>query len=134
MTKMWVSQKYCDDIFLNGKTAHSKMIQGDIMETATDLGWHDFSIRPSNLDPSVHARPVVRLHDVPAIDLIRANPAVVWSLRTREPILGPPEGVLVLVQEAVLLLNAEPWVLLFGFHHGSQARFSLVGICIRKTN
>ena len=43
--------------------------------------------------------------------LVGPDAAVVWSLGSREAALGPAEGVLVLVQDGVLLLDAEPRVL-----------------------
>ena len=43
--------------------------------------------------------------------LVGPDAAVVGSLGSREAALGPSEGVLVLVQDGVLLLDAEPRVI-----------------------
>ena len=43
--------------------------------------------------------------------LVSSDAAVVGSLGSREPALGPAEGMLVLVEDGVLLLDAEPRVL-----------------------
>ena len=43
--------------------------------------------------------------------LVGSDAAVVGSLGSGEAALGPAEGVLVLVQDGVLLLDAEPGVL-----------------------
>ena len=51
------------------------------------------------------------LDDVTAIDLVGTNTAVVGSLGSGEPVLGPSEGVHVLVQEGVLLFDSEPGLL-----------------------
>ena len=47
-------------------------------------------------------------HDVPAVDPVGPDAAVVRALRAREAVLGPSEGVVVLVQQGVLLLDAKP--------------------------
>ena len=47
-------------------------------------------------------------HDVSAVDPVGPDAAVVRALRAREAVLGPSEGVVVLVQQGVLLLDAKP--------------------------
>ena len=47
-------------------------------------------------------------HDVPAVDPVGPDAAVVRALGAWEAVLGPSEGVVVLVQQGVLLLDAEP--------------------------
>ena len=54
------------------------------------------------------------LDDVTAVDLVGADAAIVGALGTGEAVLGPSEGVLVLVQQGVLLLDAEPGDKLLG--------------------
>ena len=72
------------------------------------LSGHDFGVGSGNVDAGVEAAPVVGLDDVTAVDLVGADAAVVGALGTGEAVLGPSEGVLVLVQQGVLLLDAEP--------------------------
>lgn len=53
------------------------------------------------------------LNQIPGVDLVGADAAVVGSLRGREAARGPAEGAQVRVQQDVLLLDAEPWLLVF---------------------
>mmetsp|Transcript_43905 Transcript_43905/g.110679 ORF Transcript_43905/g.110679 Transcript_43905/m.110679 type:complete len:229 (+) Transcript_43905:48-734(+) len=68
--------------------------------TGTDLelplARHDLSIDARDLDASIHAGAVVRLHDVATEHVVGTNSAVVGALGTRVAILGPSEGPLVL--------------------------------------
>ena len=54
------------------------------------------------------------LDDVTSVDAVGADAAVVGSLGAGEAVLGPAEGVVVLVEEGVLLLDAEPRLLVLG--------------------
>jgi hypothetical protein len=74
----------------------------------TNLCRHDFSVGSRNVDPGVEAGSVVSLYDISAVDLVGPNTAVVGTLRSGETILGPTEGMLVLIQKGVFLLDAEP--------------------------
>ena len=48
------------------------------------------------------------LYDVSPVNLVGADSAVVGALRSGETILWPSEGMLVLIQKGVLLLDSEP--------------------------
>ena len=63
------------------------------------------------------------------IHLVGSDSAVVGALGAGEAALGPPEGVLILVEDGVLLLDAEPRVLILGLLHDLIALFPLV--CLR---
>ena len=39
------------------------------------------------------------------------------TLRARKSVLGPAKGVTICVQESILLLDAKPWLLIFGLCH-----------------
>lgn len=71
---------------------------------------HDLGVGSGNVDAGVQARPVVGLDDVSAVDLVGSNAAIVGSLGPGEAVFGPAEGMLVLVEQGVLLLDAEPWL------------------------
>ena len=73
------------------------------------LSGHNFGIGARDVDPGVEASSVMSLYDVSAVDLVGANSAVVGALRSGETILWPSEGMLVLIQKGVLLLDSEPW-------------------------
>jgi len=77
----------------------------------------------------VEASSVVSLDNVAAIDLVGTNTAVVGSLGSGETVLGPSEGVHVLVQEGVFLFDSEPGLLVLGFLHDFIAALSVVGLC-----
>ena len=54
------------------------------------------------------------LNDVTAVNLVGADAAIVGALGAGEAVLGPAEGVLILVKKGVLLLDAEPGDKLLG--------------------
>ena len=62
------------------------------------------------------------------VHLVCPDAAVVGSLGSGEAALGPAKGVLVLVQDGVLLLDAEPRVLVLGLLHDLVALLALVGL------
>merc|ERR1719219_978185 len=92
------------------------------------LGRHDLSVGAGHPDPGVETGAVVSLHDVPAVDLVGPDPAVVGALGAGEPVLGPPEGMLVLVQQSVLLLDTEPGMVILGLLHHLLTSLPLVGV------
>ena len=53
-------------------------------------------------------------YHISTIDFVGTNTTIVGSLRSREPVLGPSKGMLVLIQKGVLLFNSKPWVFVFG--------------------
>ena len=63
--------------------------------------------------------------------LVGSDTAVVRALGAGETALGPPERVLVLVEDGILLLDAEPRVLVLCLLHNLIALFPLV--CLRGT-
>ena len=69
---------------------------------------HDLSVGAGNLDAREQASLVVRLHNVSAHDLASAITAVVRALWGGEAVLWPPVGPAGGVEEGVLLLEAEP--------------------------
>ncbi len=78
------------------------------------LSWHHFSVVTRNVDAGIEAAPVVALHDVATVDPVGPDAAVVRTLRSGEPVLGPAERVVVLVQQGVLLFNPKPGLVLLG--------------------
>merc|ERR1719242_2210275 len=114
-------------------------ISGDpeIVPHVDTFGWpdlvlplcrHDLGVGARDSDPGVETCAVVSLHNVPAVDLVSPHPAVVGTLWPGEPVLGPAEWVLVLVQQSVLLLDTEPWVVVLGLLHHLLAGLPLVGV------
>merc|ERR1719285_888755 len=69
-------------------------------------------------------------HNVPAIDIAGTNSAIVGALGSRETILGPSEGVTILVKKGVLLLNSKPWVVVLGLLHHLCALLPLVRLSL----
>ena len=81
------------------------------------LRGHDFRVDTRDLDTGIQAGLVVSFYDITAIDLVGADTAVVWPLRSREPVFGPAIGPAVRAEEGVLLLQTEPGLVLgMGFH------------------
>ena len=68
------------------------------------------------------------LDDVTAIDFVGSNSAVIGSLGSWKPIFGPPKGVSVHIQEGVLLLDPEPWMMINRFVHNFLGSFPMVGL------
>lgn len=78
---------------------------------------HHLSIGPRDLHAGVEAGSIVGLDDFAADHLIGTDATVIGTLRTREAILRPAEWPAVEVQQGVLLLDAEPGILVLdGFH------------------
>merc|ERR1740128_242421 len=90
---------------------------------------HDLGIGTRNSNTGVEAGPVVGLHDVPTVHVAGSHRAVVRALGSREPVLGPTEGMSVLGKECVLLLDTEPGMGVFGLSHNLLADLSVVGLC-----
>src|SRR5437763_237586 len=76
------------------------------------LSGHDLGVRADDVDPGAHARLGMRLDDLAPEDLVAADAAVVAALRRGEAVVGPAERPVAL-EEGVLLLDAEPGVVLF---------------------
>merc|ERR550525_1919784 len=81
------------------------------------LGRHHLSIGSRHPDTSIETGSVMGFHNVPAVDIAGTDSAVVGALGSRETILGPSEGVTILVKKGVLLLNSKPWVVVLGLLH-----------------
>jgi len=81
------------------------------------LGRHNLSIGTRDFYTSEQASLVVSLDDVSAVDLASADTAVVWALWTWVATNWPAIGLVKGVEEGVLLLKTEPWLVgLVGFH------------------
>ena len=65
--------------------------------------------------------------DVPAVDPGCSHTAVVGTLGTGEPVLGPTEWVLVTIEQSVLLLDTKPGLLVLSLLHDLQAGGPVVG-------
>ncbi len=104
----------CDTLthYLLTKDINTSVCQSFYLELP--LGGHHLGIGTGDVDAGVHAGAVVGLNDVAAVDLVGPHAAVVGPLGPGEAVLGPAERVLVLVQEGVLLLDAEPRLLVLG--------------------
>ena len=92
------------------------------------LSWHDFSVGSANVDASVKSGPVVSLDNIATKDFAGADTAVIWALGSGEAILGPAKGMQIVVEQSVLLLDAEPRLVLAGQLHGFQAGSAVVGL------
>merc|ERR1719150_3634922 len=89
--------------------AHLDALAGS--DLVLPLCGHHLGVGAGDPDPGIETGAVVSLHNVPAVDLVCPHSAVVGTLGSGEPVLRPPEGVLVLVQQGVLLLDTKPGVL-----------------------
>lgn len=69
------------------------------------------------------------LDEVPGEHLIRADAAVVGALRWREAARGPAEGPQVRIQQDVLLLDAEPRLVVLALVVGRLALHPVVALC-----
>lgn len=90
------------------------------------LGWKDFSVDTRDLDAGVQAGLVVSLDDITAVDVAGTDGAVVWALWTWETALGPAIWPTIGVEEGVLLLKTEPWLLILVGLHDSVALVTVV--------
>ncbi len=73
------------------------------------LAGHDLGVDPGDLESGLQAGIEMRLDDLTAEDLIRADAAVVAALGRREAAVRKPEGPRA-AEERVFLLDAEPRV------------------------
>ena len=69
----------------------------------------------------------MRLDDVSPVDFVSPDAAVVRPLRSRKAAFGPAEGMAVDVEQRVLLLDAEPRVLLRRQVHQLLAFVTIIG-------
>jgi len=74
------------------------------------LGGHNLSIGTRDLYTGEQASLVVSLDNVSAVDLASADTTVVWALWTGVTANGPAIGLVEGVEEGVLLLKTEPWL------------------------
>lgn len=78
---------------------------------------HHLGVGPRDLHAGIEAGSVVSLDDLAADHLIGADAAVIGALRTGEAVLRPTKRPAIEIQESVLLLDAEPGILVLdGFH------------------
>ena len=75
------------------------------------LSWHDLGVGTGDLDAGVQASLIVSLNDVTAKDLSSADTAVVWTLWSWVAVHWPSVWTVRHVEESVLLLETEPWLL-----------------------
>ena len=97
------------------------------------MGRHDLGVGARNVDASVEAGLVVGLDNVSAEDLAGTDTAVVGTLRSREPVLGPAVRPAGRVEESVLLLETEPELVLLVLLHekrGGMTEVELVRLAI----
>jgi len=90
---------------------------------------HDLGICTGHPDAGIQAGSVVSLNNIATVNTVGTNTAVVGTLGSGEPVLGPSEGMSVLSQEGVLLLNAEPGLGRLSSLHDLQADLPVVGVC-----
>jgi hypothetical protein len=78
---------------------------------------HDLCIDTGDLDSRIKTGLVVSLDDISAVNISSPDSAVVWALGTGETALGPAIWPPIWREEGVLLLEAEPQLmLLVGLH------------------
>lgn len=97
------------------------------------LRGHDLGVDSGDVDSGVQAGTVVSLDDVTAVDLAGTNTTVVGTLGTGETTTGPAVGPAISAEKSVLLLEAEPELLLgVGLHQtgGVVTEVELVGAAI----
>lgn len=97
------------------------------------LGGHDLSVNTGDVDTGEQAGAVVSLDDITAVDLAGTDTTVVRTLGTGETTTGPAVRPAISAEEGVLLLKAEPELLLgVGLHQagGIVAVVELVGASI----
>lgn len=93
------------------------------------LSGHDLGVGTRDVDTSVQAGLVVSIYDVTAKDLAGTVTAVVRSLGSRETVLGPAVRPAVEVENGVLLLQAEPQLVLgVLLHHEVCIVTEVVGV------
>ncbi|KAJ8577026.1 hypothetical protein ON010_g2177 [Phytophthora cinnamomi] len=93
------------------------------------LAGHHLGVDAGDVDARVQRRAVVRVHDEAAEHRVRAGAAVVRALRAGEAALGPAvRRHAVLLEQRVLLLDAEPRLLALGrLHHAGRVGARVVG-------
>jgi len=98
------------------------------------LSRHNLSVSTRDLDTSEQASLEVSLDNISAEDLSGTNTTVVWTLWAWETSDWPAIWSVVHVEKGVLLLKAEPWlVVCVGFHKLStlMAVVELIGGAVR---
>lgn len=90
------------------------------------LRWKNLSVDTRDLDASVQAGLVMSLDNITAVDIASTDGTVVWTLWTWETTLGPAIWPTVGIEESVLLLKTEPWLLIFVGLHDSVALVTVV--------
>jgi hypothetical protein len=97
------------------------------------LGRKHLSVDTGDVDTSVDAGLVVSLYNITAVDLAGTDTAIVRTLGTGETTLGPAVGLVIQIEEGVLLLKTKPRLLiLVGLHElgAIMAIVELVGSTI----
>ena len=97
------------------ETGEPKLVTHLDTVTWTDLElplcWHDLGVGTRDLDAGVQAGLVVSLDDVTAENLAGTDTAIVWTLWSWVTVDWPSVWAVRHVEESVLLLKTEPWLL-----------------------
>lgn len=114
------------------ETSHPQIVgDGDAQAWAHlefPLGWHDFGVGAADFHSGVQASAVVSLNDVTTVHFVSASSAIVGTLWAWETTLWPSQWLTVCVQQGVLLLNAEPWLVGGAFVDDLLAASTVVGL------
>jgi hypothetical protein len=123
---------------VENEARHPELIAHSDIITRADLVFplsrHDLRVGAGDVDLGVQAGLVVCLDNIAAEYLAGAYTAVVRALGSGEAVLGPAVGPAELVEEGVLLLEAEPELVLFVLLEddgGIVAEVVAVGAAIR---
>lgn len=113
-------------------TGHPHLVAGVDAGAGTHLvlplGGHDFGVHARDVDPSEQACLQVRLDEVAPDGVTSSGGAVVRALGSGEAVGGPSQRPFRLgVQDGVLLLDAEPGLLVCGLLHDGGAGGASVG-------
>ena len=90
------------------------------------LGRHDFGIGARDIDAGVNGSSVVSFDYVSTKDFVGSNTAIIGSLRSGEPILGPAERVEIGIEQRVLLFDTKPRFEFGSQFHGFQTGVAMV--------
>merc|ERR1712071_498819 len=90
--------------------------------------WSNLEFPLRGHDSGVKTGLVVSLDDIATVDFVGSHTAVVGSLGSGESILGPSEGMEIVIEQRVLLFDAEPGLLVAGQLHGFQTLGTVIGV------
>lgn len=97
------------------------------------LTWHNFRVRPRNLDAWIQTGLVVCIHYGSSEAVGGTHWAIVGSLSSGEPLTGPSEGFdrefVLSLKKRIFLFNPEPWVMIFYCIENVRCKMSEIGVC-----